>query len=884
MASTLSLFQGFRIIQTRMMVLHVLHGLRPNQKLKSILEGCTNINHLWGSTLSAHNLYAQPFFQSHSVYIRFTHISNLQPKFYIGSAIHHTLDREYSRARKFSQLTNERLVHAELALRYWREQDNLFAWTPIPIFTERPDYRSLEMSLIQEWQPRLNYPFICQIFHPKKGLLTRPPLKSSAQFGTATLWRRAKHKFTPKIIKDILNSDRFQNRLELWTIIHALGSNTKARFEQTRMLRSSEGGLSVCYALRRLANNIQEPFRTLSLQAIDNTIHWWKGKPAPKASPLRAPWCLCPNMSNWLRQFLRHWHLQFLQFQVPCHPPSFKSVFVKHSAVLDQLCNHKQAVVEWSKDSSPQCCCAHWSQYREAALNPNDEHWVLAGHLLAPMLPPSLGVIAEGSLLNKVFPSKKDFMQQLHQGIQFWSRRNGLPTIPRQAVNQLGAQLWQHHSEHITHHITKSSISQFQSHFEGAIYHCEDKHSSSLRVFCPGLYHQAITQTFTDSSIFHPVQDTPETLIDSLVSHLSSTHGHQYPWAIGKGRTMPTGYILPKKKKAYQTGRPIISFVEAPFRPMLNILARLIFQLIPVACPDHFASGDVYDLLKILREAPIHGDLVLYNQDLAGFFTSIDQNRFIGAWYMLLDFLQPHMNVADNEVFSVYPGTTNNPGDLIKGRTFRKLNVTRKIIIKTVPSLLRTALNMQTFALGHKCVKQQRGSPMGSPLSPALCLMVVSISEQIWSITYKNTLSNHNLFIRHLRYVDNRLIFGDARLQNLEPYETLLDEGFYGRPILLETEPDQEFLGFMLETRPLELIYSGPTNISQVMSPYSASPPKVLLSGFRSRCHIVAKGAFPAHRVQQGLDQLVDLYSMAGFNRQELLSLSSQIQLRTNQE
>ena len=128
------------------------------------------------------------------------------------------------------------------------------------------------------------------------------------------------------------------------------------------------------------------------------------------------------------------------------------------------------------------------------------------------------------------------------------------------------------------------------------------------------------------------------------------------------------------------------------------------------------------------------------------------------------------------------------------------------------------------------------------------------------------------------------MIFGDARLQNLEPYETLLDEGFYGRPILLETEPDQEFLGFMLETRPLELIYSGPTNISQVMSPYSASPPKVLLSGFRSRCHIVAKGAFPAHRVQQGLDQLVDLYSMAGFNKQELLSLSSQIQLRTNQE
>ena len=56
-----------------------------------------------------------------------------------------------------------------------------------------------------------------------------------------------------------------------------------------------------------------------------------------------------------------------------------------------------------------------------------------------------------------------------------------------------------------------------------------------------------------------------------------------------------------------------------------------------------------------------------------------------------------------------------------------------------------------------------------------------------------------------------------------------------------ETEPDQEFLGFMLETKPLELIYCGPTNISQVLSPFSASPPKVLFSGFRSRCHIVVE-------------------------------------------
>ena len=95
--------------------------------------------------------------------------------------------------------------------------------------------------------------------------------------------------------------DRFQNRLQLWHIIHDLGSHTKARFETTKFLRSDEGGVTLCYALRRLSTNIQEPYRTLALQAIDNTIPWWKGKPAPRASALQAPWALSPNLANSLR-------------------------------------------------------------------------------------------------------------------------------------------------------------------------------------------------------------------------------------------------------------------------------------------------------------------------------------------------------------------------------------------------------------------------------------------------------------------------------------------------------------------------------------------------------------------------------------------------------
>jgi hypothetical protein len=59
MTHSIPLFQGFRIIQTRMMLLAILHGLRPNPKLKSILEGCTD-----HPSVGKHPTLTQPFFQT----------------------------------------------------------------------------------------------------------------------------------------------------------------------------------------------------------------------------------------------------------------------------------------------------------------------------------------------------------------------------------------------------------------------------------------------------------------------------------------------------------------------------------------------------------------------------------------------------------------------------------------------------------------------------------------------------------------------------------------------------------------------------------------------------------------------------------------------------
>jgi hypothetical protein len=93
-----------------------------------------------------------------------------------------------------------------------------------------------------------------------------------------------------------------------------------------------------------------------------------------------------------------------LDHQVPCHTPSFKTVFIKHAAVLDQLCNHKQAIVDWSTSNPAICCCKSWSSYKSAALNPSADHWVLSGSLLHSALPPELAVVAESQKV--LFPTK----------------------------------------------------------------------------------------------------------------------------------------------------------------------------------------------------------------------------------------------------------------------------------------------------------------------------------------------------------------------------------------------------------------------------------------------------------------------------------------------
>ena len=121
--------------------------------------------------------------------------------------------------------------------------------------------------------------------------------------------------------------------------------------------------------------------------------------------------------------------------------------------------------------------------------------------------------------------------------------------FPQEDVTSLLDRLWQQHREGLGNHIRKQTITSLTSTFPGAVFHCEDKQASSLRIFCPVLYHSAISKASMDKDVFELLTSSQEQVLETMTRSLQQKFGRSYPWALGKGQQLPSGYILPKKEK-----------------------------------------------------------------------------------------------------------------------------------------------------------------------------------------------------------------------------------------------------------------------------------------------------------------------------------------------
>ena len=130
---------------------------------KSSGQHYAHLQHLFRRLHLTPSKYTFTFFNSTGVcYVRVT-TSQMHKAFsYVGCSTGTLTTRESNRNRKFQQLQNQAIAHAELALRWWKKHNNYHQYVPLTIqhSIPTPDLQTVEAAYIQQLQPRLNYTYI----------------------------------------------------------------------------------------------------------------------------------------------------------------------------------------------------------------------------------------------------------------------------------------------------------------------------------------------------------------------------------------------------------------------------------------------------------------------------------------------------------------------------------------------------------------------------------------------------------------------------------------------------------------------------------------------------------------------------------------------------
>ena len=102
-----------------------------------------------------------------ALYLRIPFLRASTEYWYIGSTHDSLAGREQNRHIKHRQIQAGKLVHVELAQRWWKQQGNFFTYVTILICSDVDNsaetqfvYRTKEACLVARLQPTLNYPYV----------------------------------------------------------------------------------------------------------------------------------------------------------------------------------------------------------------------------------------------------------------------------------------------------------------------------------------------------------------------------------------------------------------------------------------------------------------------------------------------------------------------------------------------------------------------------------------------------------------------------------------------------------------------------------------------------------------------------------------------------
>eukprot|EP00439_Symbiodinium_sp_Y106_P001653 s1990_g1.t1 len=191
-----------------------------------------------------------------------------------------------------------------------------------------------------------------------------------------------------------------------------------------------------------------------------------------------------------------------------------------------------------------------------------------------------------------------------------------------------------------------------------------------------------------------------------------------------------------------------------------------------------------------------------------------------------------------------------------------------KMQAQHIPAIIQFSFDACAFTAIGEIFQQTCGASMGNQISPILSMCAIVATEITWLRMYGHFVSGAHLadqwWVR--RYVDNRAILVDEdELQRNPHVQQLASLHFYKKPVQLEDENCDDFLGFNINANNRQVTYNLRPEAWRYRLPQAAGSMRLRLSGYHSRKHLIRSIAYPAEIAAQQAADLDNLYCTLGF-------------------
>ena len=756
---------------------------------------------------------------------------------YIGYSSADLPSRESSRWRKLVQYLKDKMTNAEPFVKLIARKKNFWRLPCIYLTCRdsKADAEAYESQLIAQLHPEYNASCESTIHHAKY----------NRSCGFIRLFKQTRCLTQNKQPALELNSEY---RTQLYRTMQALCSKSSRSFTAFKSLLSSHTHIHTIYGLRRMLQHMPQPMRTRGIKQL-RALFAKKGLVWPKnPKPLCIPFFVQDSFKKSASCFVKAWVRDSKANCLPLHIPKVNIVESGYPSIARLLHNFQKFEI----DHPHQCQCQHIQEMFPAWPTVNG-HSVVSGYEMKGIEGKFYDIVSSSSQTT-VYLDPNIMHQKIYTAMSSWGKHHNVPRhlLEKRFKKWITPELEKHkHSS--MNRFTTSSILALKKFFPGIIWHSADHEQANLILYCPVAYYECILNTFAKHpEIFRPVecnaQEMSAVLFNMLPPSLRSLKQKKFV------HFLPTAFVLPKRKKGFASGRPVIRFHKTPYSRIFKAAGRLyqdvcndIYENLP------YGKSTVLKCFKALKNWS--GSKRIYswsNQDLSGFFTSIPQHKLLQSVHRNIeDYCKKH-KTNTSHVFLVYIGK-HKMGSL-KTKSLNNCNWVR-IRLRQVIDAIEFAMKYSFFMVHNKMYQQTRGCCIGNPLSPMICDGCI-VNREIMNQTDRKTEIA-------IRYVDNLASFSTAwDHQGWDP-------NFYGFPIVLEECPDPNvFLGCRISqiNGRLRIQYIVHPEKWRYTHPQGAGSKHRLMTGLHSRATLAVSCSFPHSEKMKAIALLEHQYVRLGFD------------------